>query len=59
MEWHEYVVKFFNENDKVVEVETIRCIDIEEAKAVARWLVEKSDKFVEYTKVKRIYKHQK
>lgn len=59
MEWHEYEVKFFDENDKVVDVETIRCISREEAKAVARWLTEKSDKFVEYTKVKRIYKYQK
>lgn len=57
--WYDYTVKFFNKNDRVVDAETIRCISIEEAKAVAEWLAEKSDKFVEYTKVKRIYKNQK
>lgn len=59
MEWSVYVVNFFDENDKVVDVERIRCINREEAKAVARWMAEKSDKFVKYTKIKRIYKHKK
>lgn len=58
MEWSVYIVNFFDENDKVVDVEKIRCINKEEAKAVARWMTEKSDKFVKYTKVKRIYKHK-
>lgn len=59
MKWFDYEVKFFDKNDKVVDVEEISCVEIKEARAIAEWLAEKSDKFVEYTKVKRIYKHKK
>lgn len=59
MEWNEYVIKFFDKDDKVVDVETVYCKNIEDAKHEAKWLAERSDKFVEYTKVRRTYKHQK
>lgn len=59
MEWNEYVIKFFDKDNKVVDVETVYCKNIEDAKHEAKWLTERSDKFVEYTKVRRIYKHQK